>query len=138
MAHKRRDDLPLSAEINVTSLVDVAFTLLVIFIITAPVLQGGIEVDIPEADVRPLTAEDEPFFVTIERDGSIYLAESEVTFEDFRSSFPQMAEAGNFERVYLRGDSLAPWGRVVQVMGVLNQNVQGWSAVAQPWTGDGG
>jgi len=137
MAHKRRDDLPLSAEINVTSLVDVAFTLLVIFIITAPVLQGGIEVDIPEADVRPLTAEDEPFFVTIERDGSIYLAENEVTFEDFRASFPQMAEAGRFERVYLRGDSLAPWGRVVQVMGVLNQNVQGWSAVAQPWTGDG-
>ena len=54
---KSRVDLPLNAEINVTSLVDVAFTLLIIFIITAPILQGGIEVAVPRADVQALSAQ---------------------------------------------------------------------------------
>ena len=54
----RRQDLPIKAEINVTSLVDVAFTLLVIFIITAPMLQGGVEIQVPEADVAPIFATD--------------------------------------------------------------------------------
>ena len=54
---RARNDLPINAEINVTSLVDVAFTLLVIFIITAPILQGGIEVAIPRADVQPLSSQ---------------------------------------------------------------------------------
>ena len=62
----RRQDLPIKAEINVTSLVDVAFTLLVIFIITAPMLQGGVEIQVPEADVVPLTSETEPIY----RDGA--------------------------------------------------------------------
>ena len=57
---RNRGDLPLNAEINVTSLVDVAFTLLIIFIITAPILQGGIDVAVPQADVQPLTAQDDP------------------------------------------------------------------------------
>ena len=60
-----RQDLPLNAEINVTSLVDVAFTLLVIFIITAPILQGGVEVSVPRADVEALTTDDQPFIVAI-------------------------------------------------------------------------
>ena len=74
-----RADLPLNAEISVTSLVDVAFTLLVIFIITAPIMQGGIEVSIPEADVQPLTSQDEPFFITVTADGTIYMEETVVT-----------------------------------------------------------
>ncbi|MGM0670389.1 MAG: ExbD/TolR family protein, partial [Gemmatimonadota bacterium] len=53
---KRREDHVVKADINITSLVDVAFTLLVIFIIIAPALQGGVEVEVPEAEVRPLTA----------------------------------------------------------------------------------
>ena len=68
-----RGDLPLSADINVTSLVDVAFTLLVIFIITAPALQGGIEVEIPEADVDPIRTAENSLIVTVEADGRVNL-----------------------------------------------------------------
>jgi biopolymer transport protein ExbD len=74
-----RGDLPINADINVTSLVDVAFTLLVIFIITAPILQGGIEVSIPRADVQPITSQENPFFITVMRDGRVFMEETEVT-----------------------------------------------------------
>ena len=114
-------DLPLTADINVTSLVDVAFTLLVIFIITAPILQGGVEVDVPRADVQPITASDEPFIVTVTRDGRVFVEETPMTVDEFVEAFPQLAAAGSLERVYLRGDSLASYGPVLRVIGVVQR-----------------
>jgi biopolymer transport protein TolR len=131
-----RGDLPINAEINVTSLVDVAFTLLVIFIITAPILQGGIEVSIPRADVQALTAQDAPFFITLMADGRIFMEETEVTLADLGTSLPQLLSAGGIERVYIRGDSLATYGTGLQVMAIaLNSGVP-WSLVAEPYTGE--
>ena len=131
-----RSDLPVNAEINVTSLVDVAFTLLVIFIITAPILQGGIEVAIPRADVQALTAQDAPFFITVRADGRIFMEETEVTLEELGTSLPQLLAAGNIERVYIRGDSLTAYGPVLQTMAItLNSGVP-WSLVAEPYHGD--
>jgi biopolymer transport protein ExbD len=132
---KVRADLPLNADINVTSLVDVAFTLLVIFIITAPILQGGIEVAVPQADVQPLTAQDRPFFVTVTREGQIFIEEDPTTVEEFERSFPQMAEAASLERVYLRADSLAAYGPVLKVMATLAQSDLVWSLVGEPYVG---
>jgi len=130
-----RGDLPINAEINVTSLVDVAFTLLVIFIITAPILQGGIEVSIPRADVQALTAQDAPFFVTLMADGRIFMEETEVTLEELKTSLPQLLDVGSIERVYIRGDSLATYGTGLQVMAIaLNSGVP-WSLVAEPYSG---
>lgn len=132
-SRNRRDDLPLTADINVTSLVDVAFTLLVIFIITAPVLQGGIEVDVPEAEVQPLTAQDDPFFVSVDREGTIYMRETPVTMEEFRTSFAQLVGAGDVERVYIRADSVAYWGPVLQVLGVVTSSGMDFSMVGEVW-----
>ena len=128
-----RQDLPIKAEINVTSLVDVAFTLLVIFIITAPMLQGGVEVQVPEADVAPLTHQDEPFYVTIDRNGQVFIGETAVSREEFESSFPQLLRAANAEMVYIRGDSLANYGWVLQVIASVAQ-VEGikYGLVADP------
>jgi len=87
-----RSDLPLNAEINVTSLVDVAFTLLVIFIITAPILQGGINVSVPKADVQPITASNKkPFFVTVNRQGQVFIEDTKTTVTEFQKSFPPEA-----------------------------------------------
>lgn len=128
-----RSDLPLNAEINVTSLVDVAFTLLVIFIITAPILQGGIEVAIPRADVRALTAQDDPFFISVMRDGSILMEETPVTLQELEEGLPQLLAAGTVERVFIRADSLAPYGPVLRTMATtLNSGVP-WSLVAEPY-----
>ena len=118
--HKgQRGGTELRAEINVTSLVDVAFTLLVIFIITAPILQGGVEVAVPRADVPPLRASEEPFFVSFQPDGTIYIGDTPVSVEDFAESFPQLLRAADTQFVYIRGDSLAMWGTGVQVIATV-------------------
>jgi biopolymer transport protein ExbD len=130
-----RADLPVNAEINVTSLVDVAFTLLVIFIITAPILQGGIEVSIPRADVQPITSQDKPFFITVMRDGRIFMEETEYTIEELEATLPQLMEIGEVERIYIRGDSLAPYGPVLRAMATAVNSGVNWSVVAEPWSG---
>ena len=107
---KSRVDLPLNAEINVTSLVDVAFTLLIIFIITAPILQGGIEVAVPRADVQALSAQEQPIFVTVLRDGSVLLEETEIPEDQLEAALSDRC-CGQFREGVLRADSLAPMPR---------------------------
>ncbi len=133
-----RRGLDLRAEVNVTSLVDVAFTLLVIFIITAPILQGGIEVSIPRAEVRPLTSQDEPFFITVTADGRIYMENTEVTVDELEAGLEQLLGGGRVERVYIRGDSLAPFGPVVRAMASAANAGIDWSVVAEPYHGEPG
>lgn len=107
------------AEINVTSLVDVAFTLLVIFIIIAPALQGGVEVEVPEADVTPITASEDAFYVTIDRDERVYIAGTEVPLEALETSLPQLMRAAGTEMVYIQADSLANYGPVLRVIATV-------------------
>jgi biopolymer transport protein ExbD len=126
-------ELPLSTDINVTSLVDVAFVLLIIFIMTAPALQGGIEVDIPKADVQPLTARDNPFFVTVTRDGRVFIEDTPTTVEEFERGFGQLA--GNVDHVYLRADSLVQYGPVLKVIATLARSEKTWSLVGEPYSG---
>ena len=65
-----RSDLPMNADVNITSLVDVAFVLLIIFMITAPMMQGGVDVQLPKAEARPLQSKD-AMVVSVSRDGKI-------------------------------------------------------------------
>ena len=130
---RRVADLPLSTDINVTSLVDVAFVLLIIFIMTAPALQGGIEVAIPRADVQALTARDDPFFVTVTRDGRVYIENTPTTVAEFERSFGQLA--GSVEHVYLRADSLVSYGPVLKVIATLARSEKTWSLVGEPYGG---
>lgn len=133
----RDDGLSLQADINITSMVDVAFTLLVIFIITAPILQGGIQVNLPEADVAPLQPTEDPVFVSIDANDRIFLEETEFeSVEQFREVFAGMAEAGNYEVVYIRTDAASTSGALIGVMGAI-QMAEGVTAslVAEEWDG---
>ena len=116
---RNRNDLPLSAEINVTSLVDVAFTLLVVFIIIAPALQGGIEVQMPEADVAPITTSDAPIIITLTREGRVFMEDTPMEIAEFRSAFPGLVEATARDQVYLRSDANASVEQFLQVLGIL-------------------
>src|SRR4029450_5905800 len=80
-------ELPLNADINVTSLVDVAFVLLIIFMITAPIMQGGVDVKLPRAEGRPLEPK-QGLVVTVDRDGNIFVDQAGMSYEDFRATFP--------------------------------------------------
>ena len=116
---RERTALPVRAEINVTSLVDVAFTLLVIFIITAPVLQGGVEVNIPEGQVGSVEASDELIIVSVQSDGSVFFGETPVPRENLEGALGQMIRAGGTEAIYVKADSMAQYGPVFQVISTV-------------------
>src|SRR5215213_3006511 len=115
---RNRSELGFSAEINVTSLVDVALTLLVIFIITAPMMQGGVEVKVPRARTETVPSTD-GLMVSIDAAGRIYVGQAEVRWEEFEAQFPAMVRERGAGDVYLRADEAVPYGRVVQVLGVM-------------------
>jgi biopolymer transport protein TolR len=133
---RSRGDLPVSVEINVTSLVDLAFTLLVIFMITAPMMQGGIEVDVPRADVRALTSEDNPFYISVTGDGRVLMEETEVTLDELEAGLPQLLAAGEVSRVYIRGDSMAVYGPMLRVVATVAGSGVDFALVAEPWRGE--
>jgi len=122
--------LPLKADINVTSLVDVAFVILIIFMITAPIMQGGVDVDLPRAEARPLAA-NEGLVVTVDRRGRIFLDDTEVTYEEFRVTFAALVERTSTSSVFLRADRTVPFGQVVRVMAVLRNAGVKTSVVAE-------
>ena len=116
-----RTSLPLTADINVTSLVDVAFTLLVIFIITAPILQGGVEVELPRAEAGPIT-QTEGVIVTIAADGQIFLDDTPMASrEEFLEFLPGYLERNDNPPVFVRGDRSVVYGEVMELFGALRE-----------------
>lgn len=111
-------DLPLNADINVTSLVDVAFVLLIIFMITAPMMQGGVDVQLPRAEARPIQPK-QGLVISVQADGRIFVDESPLSYEEFKTAFPAMVSARHPNGVFVRGDRRAQYGLVVQVLGII-------------------
>lgn len=111
-------ELPLVSDINVTSLVDVAFTLLIIFMITAPIMQGGVDVQLPRAEARPLQPR-EGLVVSVDRQGRIYVDETALSYEDFRATFQAIVSARQPSGVYLRADRRVAYGDVVRVLAAM-------------------
>jgi biopolymer transport protein ExbD/biopolymer transport protein TolR len=118
LRRRRAGRLHLNAEINVVSLIDVMMLLLVIFMITAPLMQGGVDVKLPEASAKPL--EDKgSLVVTVDRNGQIHVDRDALSYGEFRSSFKALLQARRSKGVTLRGDRGASWERVSQVMAVI-------------------
>ncbi|OGT94762.1 MAG: hypothetical protein A2083_09370 [Gemmatimonadetes bacterium GWC2_71_9] len=115
---RRRSRAALNADINVTSLVDVAFVLLIIFMITAPMMQGGVEVRLPQAQARPLESR-QGLVVTVDRRGRIYVDEARLSYADFRATFRALVARRRPSGVYLRADRGVPYGDVVRVLAVI-------------------
>ena len=108
----------LNAEINVVSLIDVMMLLMVIFMITAPIMQGGVDIDLPKAEARPLEAKS-GLVVTVDRKGGIHVDETVLTFSEFRSTYKTLAASRSSDGVYLRADAGVPYGSVVRVLAVM-------------------
>lgn len=117
-------DLPMNAEINVTSLIDVAFTLLVIFLITAPALTAGLEVNLPQTRSQPLTISDDPFIVTIDADDRIFIGETPVTREEFEGVLNRLMDASGAKDAFLRADEGGRTGAAIWVLGYLSSATQ--------------
>jgi biopolymer transport protein TolR len=127
----QRGEMNLNADVNVTSLVDVMLVLLIVFMITAPMMQGGVDVELPRAEARPLEPK-EGMVVTFDRTGRIFVDQTEVSYSDFRVTFASLVAARKPSGVYLRGDNGVPYGEVVRVLAVIRgAGVQNVGLVAQ-------
>jgi len=115
-------------EINVTPFVDVMLVLLIVFMITAPMLTMGVAVDLPRAESSPLPGQDEPLSVTIDANGLIYLQETEIDLDQLVPRLMAITEQNTEARIFVRGDRLIDYGRVMAVIGSLNR--AGFSRVA--------
>jgi biopolymer transport protein ExbD len=114
----QRGDLPLMADVNVTSLVDVMLVLLIVFMITAPLMQGGVDVELPRAEAKPLDPK-QGMVVSVDRDGRITVDQTPVSYNDFRVTFRSLVATRKPEGVYLQADRRVPYGEVVRVLAVI-------------------
>jgi len=116
------DEEPLLAEINVTPLVDVMLVLLIIFMIAAPMLHQGIEVNLPEADAEqlPLRVED-PMVLSLNKQGLVFIRDMPVHPSQLVDRLQPLLEARGDDSVFLKGDKDLPYGKVIEVLDVLHQ-----------------
>jgi len=103
------------AEINVTPLVDVVLVLLIIFMVTAPMMQRGVDVQLPRAE-SSTGAEEQRLIVTIDRANRVYLNESSMALSELEKRLKAVAPGYKDPFVYLRADQSVPYGRVMAVM----------------------
>ncbi|MEO6447437.1 MAG: biopolymer transporter ExbD [Gemmatimonadaceae bacterium] len=134
MRRRRGERTPLNAEINVVSLIDVMMLLLVIFMITAPMMQGGVDVQLPRGEARPLDPKS-GLVVSVDKTGAVFVDETRMTFDEFRASFKALSEQRAQRGVYLRADAAVPYGDVVRVLGVIVQaGTSGVGMIVEPET----
>ena len=129
---RRRFRPGFNADINVTSLVDVAFVLLIIFMITAPMMQGGVQVRLPRAEARPLQ-EQTGITVSVDRRGRIFVDQATFSYEDFRATFRALVARRKPAAIYLRADRGVPYGDVVRVLAIIRTaGIRDVGLVAEP------
>ena len=112
-----RTHRPLS-EINVTPLVDVMLVLLIIFMVTAPMMQQGLEVDLPNTTTQNIRIKEPPLVITIKRDGKMHLAESQTPFEleELKDKLSAILDGDPNRPVYLRADEKVAYGVVARTL----------------------
>jgi len=115
-------------DINVTPLVDVMLVLLIVFMVTAPMMTSGVNVDLPKTDAKPVTTDAKPITVSISADGKIYLGDQPVELTDLVGQLTTQAANEMDRRIYVRGDKAIPYGQVLQLMSTISQG--GFTKVA--------
>ncbi len=121
------------SQINITPFVDVMLVLLIIFMVTAPILQQGVNVDLPQVTAGPLTGKDEQLVVVVTRDGKVQLNDNPLKVEELQKKLIAILQARPDREVYLRADKNVPYGKVVEVMAaVRNAGVRRLGMVTEP------
>jgi len=112
----QNDGRSMMADINVTPLVDVMLVLLVIFMVTAPMMQQGVQVNLPKADTKSMTPAEESVVVTVDKSGKIFINKDETPAADLRNRLSTMFVSRTKKEVFLKADAGVPYGEVVRAM----------------------
>ena len=116
------------SDINVAPFVDVMLVLLIIFMVTAPLLTVGVQVDLPESAADSLPDDQEPLTISVNSKGEIFIQEHQVSFNKIIPKLLAIAKNRTDTRIYVRGDKNINYGRILEVMGRLSG--AGFSKVA--------
>ncbi len=110
------DDRGMMAQINVTPLVDVMLVLLVIFMVTAPMMQQGVQVNLPKADTKGMSTQEDTVIVTVDKNGHIFINKDQVPSGDLRRKLAELFATRTKKEVFLKADAGVPYGEVVRTM----------------------
>ncbi|MEQ9199206.1 MAG: protein TolR [Rhodospirillales bacterium] len=116
------------SEINVTPFVDVMLVLLIVFMVAAPLLTVGVQVDLPKTEARPIVENVEPLVVSVQEGGQLFIQETEVPADVIVARLRAITDNKADTRIFVRGDSRVSYGKVMEVMGMIN--AAGFSKVA--------
>src|SRR5438093_12487761 len=108
------------SQINVRPLVDLMLGLLIIFMVTAPILQQGVSVDLPKVAAGPLAGQEEQLVVNVGKTGQVYLNDTPMTPEQLTTKLASIAAARPDRELYARADRAVPYGQVMRVMGAVH------------------
>jgi TolR protein len=120
-------DAPPMSDMNVTPLVDVMLVLLIVFMVAAPLMATGVPVDLPKVQTKPLVDQKQPIAVSIDADGNFFVDKREVTLDELIPILGESADSKD-RRIHVRGDKSIAYGKVIEVMGLINS--AGYTKVA--------
>ncbi len=125
------------SEINVTPLVDVMLVLMIIFMVTAPMIQQGVEVDLPEANAPAMPADDKTMIITVTKDKRVMVGEAEIPYDQLREKLGANQKLRQEKEVYLHADRALSYGTVVDIMAILKEaGVKTLGMVTDPISGE--
>lgn len=108
------------SEINVTPFVDVMLVLLIVFMVTAPLLTVGVPVDLPQTRAKSLGEDREPLAVSVDKAGTVFLQNTPIGIDELVPKLMAISSNGYNQRIFVRGDKAVDYGKVMEVMGLLN------------------
>ena len=110
------------ADINVTPFIDVMLVLLIVFMVTAPLLSAGVQVDLPKTEAGPVTDKDEkPLEVSVNKSGQIFIGETKVSREDLVVKMSAITGDTTERRIFVRADQGLAYGKVMEIIGAINK-----------------
>jgi biopolymer transport protein TolR len=117
----RRTFIPISG-INVTPFVDVVLVLLIVFMISAPLINVGVEVSLPKTEAAPIKEKSEPVVISYQKNGKIYIQEKKTTFAKLIPQLKTIIEKKPKTEIFIRGDKVLSYGKIMDLTGRLSQN----------------
>ena len=113
----------LMSEINVTPFVDVMLVLLIIFMVAAPLLTVGVEIELPKTSARALpTEKEQPLTLSLTKDKELYLQDTKIEFSELIPKLKQIAQQRNDNRIFIRADGTNNYSTIMEIMGALNSS----------------
>ena len=120
-------------DINVTPLVDVMLVLLILFMVTAPLMQSGVKVDLPRASAQQMEHSEQKLVLTITKDRRVLLGDAEIPFVDLEKKLAANARLQKDKELYLHADRSLPYGQVVEVMAIARRaGVESLGMITEP------